>query len=100
MKSLKDVIEFVKPHALFGLSGGGPAFDEPIIRAMCASTPRPLIFPLSNPTSKAEVSAENAYNWSDGQRIFAGIGFGAWAVGATECADLFFIEAAKELADC
>jgi len=117
----------VKPHGLFGLSGAGPLFTQEVIEAMCQSTERPLIFPLSNPTSKAEVSAENAYKWSDGKCIFAagspfepvtyngktyipgqgnnvfifpGVGFGAWAVGASEIPDEFLLEAAKELANC
>jgi len=125
MSSLVAVVQHVRPHALFGLSGAGPLFTQDVIEAMCDSTDRPLIFPLSNPTSKAEVTAENAYTWSNGKCIFAagspfapvehngkkyvpgqgnnvfvfpGIGFGSWAVGSKEVADEFFIEAAKELA--
>jgi len=125
MASLLEVINYVRPHALFGLSGAGPLFTQDIIEAMCASIERPLIFPLSNPTAKAEVTAENAYRWSDGKCIFAagspfapveyngktyvpgqgnnvfifpGVGFGAWAVGSTQVLDEFFLEAAKELA--
>jgi len=102
-------------------------FTQDVVEAMCQSTARPLIFPLSNPTSKAELTADNAYTWSDGKCIFAagspfepvtyngktyipgqgnnvfifpGVGFGAWAVGAREIPDDFFLEAAKELASC
>lgn len=65
------MVKHVKPHALIGLAGAGPAFDQPIIEALCEGFPKPLVFPLSNPTEKAEITAENAYNWSKGQCIFA-----------------------------
>ena len=71
MQGLLDVVKHVKPHALIGLAGAGPAFDQPIIEALCDGHPKPLVFPLSNPTEKAEITAEHAYNWSKGQCIFA-----------------------------
>ena len=71
MTSLLDVVRHVKPHALFGLTGAGPAFTQEIVEEMCQHTQRPIIFPLSNPTSQAEISAENAYNWSKGKCLFA-----------------------------
>lgn len=61
----------MKPHALIGLAGAGPSFDQTIIEALCNGHPTPLIFPLSNPTDKAEITAENAYKWSEGKCIFA-----------------------------
>ena len=64
-------MKHVKPHALIGLTGGGPAFDQDVIEALCATCERPLIFPLSNPTEKAEITAENAYKWSKGKCLFA-----------------------------
>jgi malic enzyme len=126
MKELLDVVKHVKPHALIGLAGAGPAFDQPIIEALCEGFPKPLVFPLSNPTEKAEITAENAYNWSKGQCIFAsgtafdpveyegktfspgqannvlifpGVGFGAVMVKAKEVTDKMFASAAQRLAD-
>lgn len=71
MKDLVEIIKYVKPHALFGLTGAGPAFGEDVVQEMCRHCDRPLIFPLSNPTSQAEISAENAYKWSKGKCLFA-----------------------------
>jgi malic enzyme len=71
MQELLDVVKHVKPHALIGLAGAGPAFDQDIIEALCDGHPKPLVFPLSNPTEKAEITAEHAYNWSKGKCIFA-----------------------------
>lgn len=68
---LLDVIKHVKPTSLIGLSGSGPAFFEAEVQALCEGCALPLIFPLSNPTSKAEISAEDAYAWSEGRCIFA-----------------------------
>jgi len=64
-------VKHVKPHALIGLTGSGPAFDQDVIEALCNTCEHPLIFPLSNPTEKAEITAENAYNWSKGKCLFA-----------------------------
>lgn len=72
MKDLREIVEYVKPHALIGLSAAGPVWTEPIVQALCQGTESPLVFPLSNPTPKAEISAENAYSWSKGRCIFAG----------------------------
>jgi len=66
-----DIVKHVKPHALIGLTGSGPAFDQDVIEALCETCEHPLIFPLSNPTEKAEITAENAYNWSKGKCLFA-----------------------------
>lgn len=60
----------MKPHALIGLTGGGPAFDESVVKALCESCELPLIFPLSNPTEKAEITAEDAFKWSGGKCLF------------------------------
>eukprot|EP00030_Apusomonadida_sp_AF-17_P002487 a339857_74.p2 GENE.a339857_74~~a339857_74.p2 ORF type:complete len:586 (-),score=275.24 a339857_74:56-1780(-) len=68
---LITVIREVKPSALVGLSMQSGAFNEAIIRALHASCPRPLIFPLSNPTSKSECSAHDAIHWTNAECLFA-----------------------------
>lgn len=70
VQDLVEIIKYVKPHALIGLTGGGPAFDEVVVKALCESCEQPLIFPLSNPTEKAEITAENAFQWSGGKCLF------------------------------
>lgn len=127
MKSLVDIIAYAKPHALFGLSGAGPSFDKAVIEEVCKYCEKPLIFPLSNPTSKAEITAENAIHWSQGKAIFAagspfppveydgkvikpgqannvfifpGVGFGAVNVKATKVTDEMLVAASKALAKC
>ena len=75
-QDLVDIIKHVEPHVLIGLTGGGPAFDEPVVAALCKHHDLPLIFPLSNPTEKAEITAENAFKWSKGKCLFAS---GVWA---------------------
>ena len=70
-QDLVDIITHVEPHVLIGLTGAGPAFDEPVVAALCKHHDLPLIFPLSNPTEKAEITAENAFKWSKGKCLFA-----------------------------
>lgn len=57
MKDLVEIVKHVKPHALVGLSGQGGAFTEPVLQELAKHQQRPLVFPLSNPTSCAEVTA-------------------------------------------
>eukprot|EP00796_Vickermania_ingenoplastis_P007417 gene7417-5223_t len=71
LKTLEDVVDFVKPTALLGLGGVGPVFTEKIVKKVAANTPRPIIFPLSNPTSKAECIPADAYKWTDGKALIA-----------------------------
>ncbi len=68
---LPQVIEAAKPTVLIGLSGNTGAFNEDIVRAMTQHCPQPIIFPLSNPTSKAEATPENIIRWTDGAAIVA-----------------------------
>jgi malic enzyme len=49
----RDVVAFVKPHALVGLSAAGPSWGEGVIQELCRHVASPLVFPLSNPTDKA-----------------------------------------------
>ena len=57
MTDLVEIVRHVRPHALVGLSGQGGAFTEPVLRELARHQERPLVFPLSNPTSCAEVTA-------------------------------------------
>jgi malate dehydrogenase (oxaloacetate-decarboxylating)(NADP+) len=68
---LLAAVESLKPHVLIGVSGMTGAFTEPVVQAMARLNPRPIIFALSNPTSKSECTAEQAYTWTDGRAIFA-----------------------------
>jgi malate dehydrogenase (oxaloacetate-decarboxylating)(NADP+) len=65
-----ETIQHFKPTVLIGATGAGGAFTQEVIEAMSAINSRPVIFALSNPTSKAECTAEQAYTWSKGQAIF------------------------------
>ncbi|WVR06598.1 hypothetical protein IAU60_003630 [Kwoniella sp. DSM 27419] len=69
--SLAEVVEYVKPTALVGLSTTFGAFEEPVVRRMADLNESPIIFPLSNPTSKCELSFADALDWTDGRVLFA-----------------------------
>jgi malate dehydrogenase (oxaloacetate-decarboxylating)(NADP+) len=69
--ALVDIVRFLRPTALVGVSAQPGAFTEEIVRLMCANNPRPILFPLSNPTSRAECTAEQALGWSGGTALFA-----------------------------
>lgn len=127
MKDLEDIVAHVKPHALIGLSAAGPSWPEPVIQALCKEVESPLVFPLSNPTDKAEITAEKAYEFSNGECVFAsgspfkpvtlkgttyepgqannvfifpGVGFGAVMAKARSVSDAMFVAASQALADC
>ncbi|KAL1889431.1 hypothetical protein Sste5346_008915 [Sporothrix stenoceras] len=85
--TLEEVIEYVKPSALIGLTATFGVFTESVVRALKASVDagglnrRPILFPLSNPLTKAECTFEQAVNWTDGTVIFAsGSPFSAYTV--------------------
>ena len=66
-----EAVKTLKPTAILGLSGQPGSFPKEVIAAMAEINKRPIIFALSNPTSKAECTAEQAYRWSKGRAIFA-----------------------------
>jgi malate dehydrogenase (oxaloacetate-decarboxylating)(NADP+) len=71
LPDLPAAIEAAKPTAIIGVSGRPQSFTEPIVRRMAEINEQPIVFALSNPTSKAECTAEQAYEWTDGRGIFA-----------------------------
>ena len=119
-------VEKLNPTIVIGVSGVGGAFEEKMVRNMTQENDSPIIFALSNPTSKSECTAEEAYSWSEGKAIFAsgspfdtvrlkgktyhpeqgnhayvfpGVGLGIVASGATRVTDEMFLVAAHALAD-
>ena len=70
-RDLVKTIEALKPTILIGVSTKGGAFNQHVVEAMSRLNDRPIIFALSNPTDKAECSAEQAYTWSNGKALFA-----------------------------
>ncbi|HVP47546.1 MAG TPA: NAD-dependent malic enzyme [Bryobacteraceae bacterium] len=67
--SLLDVIRNAKPSVLIGVSGQPGAFTEPAVREMAKHTTRPVIFPLSNPTSRSEAAPQDLMNWTGGRAL-------------------------------
>ena len=123
--SLEETVRFAKPTVLLGTSGTPGVFTEEVIRTMASNCERPMIYPLSNPTSKAECTAAEALTYSEGRAIvatgspfdpvildgktfrigqcnncfiFPGVGLGVWAAKATRVTNEMFLDAAKALA--
>ncbi len=71
IKDFLEAVNTLKPTAILGLSGQPGTFTQEIIEAMAEINERPIIFALSNPTSKAECTAEQAYGWTNGRAVFA-----------------------------
>ena len=67
-----EAVQALRPTAIIGASTIAKSFDRQVLEAMSQLNERPIIFALSNPTSKAECTAEEAYTWSKGKAIFAG----------------------------
>ena len=122
---LFDVAANAKPTVLIGVSGQQGAFTEPAIRKMAENVERPVIFPISNPTTRSEATPEQLIAWTNGRAIvgtgspfppvawngrsiaidqinntyvFPGIGLGVLASGAGRVSDGMFMAAAKALA--
>jgi malate dehydrogenase (oxaloacetate-decarboxylating)(NADP+) len=66
-----DAIKTLKPSGIIGVSTIPKLFNRQVIETMTQINERPIIFPYSNPTSRSECTAEEAYKWSDGRAIFA-----------------------------
>ncbi|XXY52190.1 NAD-dependent malic enzyme [Sorangium sp. So ce269] len=124
--SLLEAVEGARATVLLGLSGQPGAFGEPVIKAMAANTARPVIFPLSNPTSASEALPEDILTWTGGRAlvatgspfapveldgktipvgqgnnvfIFPGLGFGTILSDAREITDGMVLAAAYALVD-
>jgi len=69
--TLVECVRALRPTALIGTSTIPKSFTQEVIELMAGTTERPIIFPYSNPTSKSECSAEEAYTWTNGKAIFA-----------------------------
>ncbi len=123
--TLAEAVEVLKPTALIGVSGTPKKFTKEIVTRMAELNEQPIIFALSNPTSKAEATAEDVYTWTGGRAIFAsgspfdpvtlegktyvpgqgnnvyifpGVGLGALACEATRVTNKMFLIAAQTLA--
>lgn len=71
VSTFAEAVESVRPTGIIGVSAVPKLFNQTVISAMARVNERPIIFPYSNPTSRSECTAEEAYRWSNGRAIFA-----------------------------
>lgn len=71
VKEIAEAIAALRPSVLIGATGRQGIFGQPVIEAMSRTNERPVVFALSNPTSRSEATAENVYRWSAGRAVFA-----------------------------
>ena len=96
---LADVIANIEATALIGLSTAGGAFTEPIVREMARKVDRPIIFPLSNPTTKSEAAAGDLIRWTEGRALvatgspFSPVSFGGRTISIAQCNNVFIFPA-------
>src|ERR1700734_1312505 len=122
---LGDVVANARPTVLIGTSGQPHAFHEAVVRAMADRVRRPVIFPLSNPTERAEATPQDLMEWTEGRAVigtgspfppverdghtfridqtnnayvYPGIGLGAIAAKASSISDAMFLAAARTIA--
>jgi malate dehydrogenase (oxaloacetate-decarboxylating) len=127
MISLLDVVKHAQPTVLIGVSGQPGLFTEEVIRTMASHCERPIVLPLSNPTSRVEAIPSDIVQWTEGRAliatgspfapvnyqgqlynisqcnnsyIFPGIGLGVLAVGAKRVTDNMLMASSNALADC
>jgi malate dehydrogenase (oxaloacetate-decarboxylating)(NADP+) len=126
LPDLLSAVRALRPAAIIGVSGQPRTFTREIVETMSEINERPIVFALSNPTSKSECTAAEAYEWSGGRAVFAsgspfpavqfggrtfvssqannayifpGVGLGAIACGARRVTNEMFMTAARTLAD-
>ncbi len=124
--TFSDVVRNARPTILIGTSAQPGAFSEGIVREMSKHVDRPVIFPLSNPTSKSEANPSDLLDWTEGRAviatgspfseitrdgrvirigqcnnsfIFPGVGLGVIASGARRVTDAMFVAAARVLSE-
>jgi malate dehydrogenase (oxaloacetate-decarboxylating) len=96
---LADVIGKIEATILIGLSTVSGAFSEAIVREMARKVERPIIFPLSNPTSKSEATAEDLIRWTDGRALvatgspFAPVNYGGRKIRVAQCNNVYIFPA-------
>jgi malate dehydrogenase (oxaloacetate-decarboxylating)(NADP+) len=71
ISDFRTAIDMLKPTAIIGVAAVGGAFTPEVLQAMAKLNEQPIVFALSNPTSKAECSAEEAYGYTEGRALFA-----------------------------